>query len=396
METRPRVLCVDDEQLVLDGLTRTLRSRFEVVTASSGGIALGILHDQAPFAVIVSDMRMPGMDGVAFLGEAIRVAPDSVRVLLTGQADLASAAEAVNRGGLFRFLLKPASHEDLTTALDAAAAQHELVNAERVLLEQTLQGAVSALVDALALANPLAFSRVSRIGRIVQTMLQRVDAPDGWSVQVATALSQLGAVALPQEVMVKLDHGEELTSSEQDLVARVPALTDQLLQSIPRLEGVRSAIRLQTKRFDGGGPPDESVAGDQIPLAARMLRIAVDLDQLESQSFRRDAALTSMSYRRGIYDPGLLTLLRDSLNQQDTSEADRYEVDINGLRAGMVIAADIIDNDGSLLAGRGHNVTTGLIARLANRADRVKLPILVAGKPPRMGQHAEAASATSR
>lgn len=128
---RPRILCVDDEQNVLDGLTRTLRSHFVVETVTAGAQALEKIRTGEPFAVVVSDQRMPQMDGVRLLAHIRTVAPFTVRVLLTGQADMESAIAAVNEGNIFRFLTKPCSTEALLNALDACVEQYRLVISEK-------------------------------------------------------------------------------------------------------------------------------------------------------------------------------------------------------------------------------------------------------------------------
>src|SRR5262249_28179570 len=149
-EARPGVLCVDDEPQVLEGLELHLRSRYRVTTATSGKQALEILASGKPFAVVISDMRMPEMDGATFLGLVRQGAPDSWRVLLTGHSDLDSAVAAVNEGQIFRFLLKPCPPATLLKAVQASEEQHRLVTAERVLLEDTLQGSIRVLADILA------------------------------------------------------------------------------------------------------------------------------------------------------------------------------------------------------------------------------------------------------
>ena len=111
---QPRVLCVDDEPNVLRGVERHLMDDYELHTATSGAEGLAILSSAGPFAVIISDMRMPGMDGAAFLEKSRSVDPGAVRILLTGQTDLASAAAAINEGQIFRFLLKPCQAEKLS------------------------------------------------------------------------------------------------------------------------------------------------------------------------------------------------------------------------------------------------------------------------------------------
>jgi len=161
---RPRVLCVDDERLVLEGLRDVLSRRFEVRVAGGGGEALELLeHDRYGYAVVISDMRMPGMDGASFLSEARRVAPLAVRMLLTGHADTEAAARAVNDGQIFRFLVKPCDADQLNLACTDAASRHRQMLAERVLVEQAVDGSVKALTEALAVTAPAVLGEGRRL-----------------------------------------------------------------------------------------------------------------------------------------------------------------------------------------------------------------------------------------
>src|SRR5581483_749570 len=139
--------CVDDEPAVLEGLMLHLRRRFAVCTAPSGAAGSEAVRGKGPFACVMSDMRMPGMSGAEFLKQVRYLAPDTVRVLLTGQADMSAAVSAVNEGQIFRFLTKPCPPPSLLGALEAAVGQHALITAERELLEQTLRGTVKMLGD---------------------------------------------------------------------------------------------------------------------------------------------------------------------------------------------------------------------------------------------------------
>jgi DNA-binding NtrC family response regulator len=134
MDKKFEVLCVDDELEVLKGLKLHLKRQYVVHLAAGGTEGLEILRDNRHIAVILSDMRMPVMDGAGFLNAARSVAPESVRMLLTGYSDMQSAIAAVNEGQIFRFISKPCPPDQLLGAFSAAVAQHELIVAERVLL----------------------------------------------------------------------------------------------------------------------------------------------------------------------------------------------------------------------------------------------------------------------
>lgn len=200
MET---ILCVDDEQNVLEAFQRQLHKQYSLKLAASGEEALERLRTEGPFAVIVADMNMPGMNGVQLLAKVREASPDTVRIMLTGAGDFQTAITAVNEGNIFRFLAKPCPAETLALALEAGLAQYRLVTAERELLEKTLHGSLRAMVDILALANPSAFSRAMRLRHYASQMAKNLGVPDAWQIEVAAMLSQVGCVTLPAEVLEK-------------------------------------------------------------------------------------------------------------------------------------------------------------------------------------------------
>jgi FixJ family two-component response regulator len=207
-------------------------------------------------AVVVSDMRMPGMDGAAFLAEVRSRWPEVVRMLLTGQSDIESAIAAINKGQIFRFLTKPCPPPALLAAVQAAVAQHELITAERVLLEQTLHGSIKALTDMLALVSPVSFGRATRVKQLVSDIAGHLGLKERWQVEVAAMLSQIGHMTLPAETAERVYYGRALSNDEQRLVARLPGLTESLLGNIPRLETVREIQRTYPLATAGALPED--------------------------------------------------------------------------------------------------------------------------------------------
>ena len=169
-----KVLFVDDEMNVLSAFRRHLRHDYEVETATSGAEALELCETKGPFAVVVADMNMPGMDGVSLLSEIKQKYPDTIRIMLTGNATQKVAIDAVNEGSIFRFLTKPCPPEILQQVLEAGTRQYQLVTAEKELLEKTLSGSIRMLTDMLSLTNPLAFSLSSRLRLIVQHVVKEL------------------------------------------------------------------------------------------------------------------------------------------------------------------------------------------------------------------------------
>jgi response regulator RpfG family c-di-GMP phosphodiesterase len=369
--SKPRVLCVDDEPYVLAGLRDTLRRSFDVRVATSATEGLEYLkHEADEYAIVISDMRMPVMDGATFLTEARRFAPDATRMLLTGFADIEAATRAVNGAQLFRFLTKPCKPEDLLRACTAALGQHRLVTAERVLLEQTLRGSVKALTDVLALASPAAFGRALRVKAYVTRLAKASGMREPWEVEVAAMLAPIGAVTLPAATAEKLYAGGPLTAHETEMVDRVPAVTRRVLDHIPRLEGVLQIL-------DNYGRPFESMpASGIIPIGARMLRIARDYDMLEAQAIDRGIALNTMRSRDGVYDTHLLETFAEIT--VSAAAVRVREIALRDLRAGMTLADDVRSVDSKLLIARGHESTEGLVERLRNLPDGfVREPLLI-------------------
>lgn len=371
-EPRPRVLCVDDEPLVLEGLRDTLRRSFDVHVAESGAAGLDLLGaDSQGFAIVISDMRMPAMSGSAFLQQARRVAPLAVRMLLTGHADLDSAAKAVNDGQIFRFLIKPCQADELLRACAAAVWQHRLAATERVLLEQTLHGSVRALTDVLALASPAAFGRGQRVKQRLVRFLPAIGMDDGWELEVAAMFSHLGAITLPEATAEKLYAAAALTPHESSMVERVPAVTERILANIPRLEGVQQILGSYRRSF-------ASIETDGLlPVGARVLRILIDYDELETHGLPDDVAIDAMRSRDGVYDPALLDRFAAFVGV-GRQKGRVVEVAVCDVRVGMTLAADVRSRTGHLLIARGYPVTRELVDRIRNFQDGyVREPVRV-------------------
>jgi len=304
-------------------------------------------------------MRMPEMDGAAFLAKSRLAAPDATRMLLTGDADIQAAIAAVNQGQIFRFLTKPCPPDQLRLALKAAAEQYRLVTAERVLLEQTLHGSVKTLTNILAISNPMAFGRATRIKSHVSELAGAVGLEHRWQVEVAAMLSQLGSISLPEDIAEKYYKGHALNAEEKLIVGRLPRLTEELLSNIPRLEPVLEILSKQDMAF-------HAVNGKKaIPLGARVLKIVADYDDLETSGQSVQLALDTMLGREGCYDPEVFDAfarLKGTCGERQTIK----EIPLQAVRLGMIFGEDVRMKNGSLLVTRGYEVTQSFIERIRN------------------------------
>jgi response regulator RpfG family c-di-GMP phosphodiesterase len=320
----------------------------------------------------MSDLRMPVMDGVAFLRGVMGLAPETVRVLLTGQGDFPAAVAAVNEGHIFRFLTKPCPPPMLLQALRDSVAQYQLITAERVLLKETLRGSIHAMMNVLSLANPAAYGRATRVKQYAVEVLCHLGQGEGWHVIIAAMLSQIGCVSLPPSTVEKLYQGQQLTEKEQSMIDRLPEISEQLLANIPRLEPVREILAFQGKRFDGKGPPAKPVSGEKIPLGARVLKLVLDYDLLRTSGQSHDAALSILKERKGWYDPRMIEAFSTLPSKRQTDDSEEREVDLDHLQQGMLLAEDVKTRNGQLLIARGHEVTVGLLARLKNLSEELR------------------------
>ncbi|MFZ0927935.1 MAG: HD domain-containing phosphohydrolase [Syntrophobacteraceae bacterium] len=372
-----RVLFVDDDPNILAAFQRQLRKDFSVHTALGGEEGLKAVLEQDPFAVIVSDLRMPGMDGIQFLSRVRQDAPDSVRVMLTGNADLSKAIDAVNQGNIFRFLTKPCEQQALINTLSDGVRQYQLITAERELLEKTLRGSIKVLSEILQLVNPEAFGRASRITRYASEVASAMRVPDIWQIETAAALSQVGCVMLPESALKKLYTGQEFTGEESQLFAMHPFIASDLLSHIPRMQTIAEIIANQEKNFDGSGFPQESKGGVDIPLGARILRVVLDFDILKSTGVSDAGAFGRLAKRPGRYDPDVLSAMRETVAARSRDE--ERTVRATELVDGMILADDVWILDGRMLVARGYEVNRTLRERIKNFYEKpgLKEPVRV-------------------
>ncbi|MEP6901111.1 MAG: HD domain-containing phosphohydrolase [Actinomycetota bacterium] len=364
-----KILCVDDDPNILQGYKRALRKDFDITIAEGGEEGLATIKSEGDFALIVSDMRMPGMDGVQFLSRVKEVAPQTVRVMLTGNSDQQTAMDAVNEGNIFRFLTKPCPPEILAMTLNAGLEQYRLITAEKQLLEQTLNKGLQVLVDILALVNPTAFSRSNRVKKLAREIADNLGVSNSWQVEFAAMLSQIGCVTVPEEILQKISSGTALSEKEASMYHQHPQIGHDLIARIPRMEVVAEIIANQNKRIN-----DEIVsklpANDAVTLnfGARILKVVFDYDKLLQTGNLPRSACHDLADRTGWYDPIVLNNLKEIIEQQ-VDELVTLEVFVTDLKPGMILDKPLYSTRDSLLLSAGQEITLSLILRLINFAE---------------------------
>jgi response regulator RpfG family c-di-GMP phosphodiesterase len=361
-----KILLVDDELNILEGYQRQLRKLFKTEVAQSGDQGLQVVKESGPYAVVVSDFRMPGMNGIEFLSRVREIAPDTVRMMLTGFAEIQAVIEAINQGNIFRFLTKPCSSDVMFRALEDGIRQYQLVLTERELLEKTLKGTIQALTEVLSLVNPEAFGRASRITRYVREIAEQfidIRSEDRWQLETSAMLSQIGCILLPQEAIRKIYEGKPFTAEEKKVFQMHPGIARDLLKRIPRLEQVAESIYYQEKGFDGSGIPLDSRLGEAIPLGARIMKIVLDFDILTTQGESRGMALIRLKRQSGRYDPFVLKAFEKVLGIE--AQFDLQTLPFSKLKEKMILKDNMWSIDGNRkVLSSGHELTQTILEHL--------------------------------
>ncbi|HNV47671.1 MAG TPA: response regulator [Spirochaetota bacterium] len=359
-----KILIIDDDENLLSSFKRSLGRDFTIETAAGGEAGVAAMAKNGPFAVIMSDLKMPGMDGIQVLARARELAPKSVRIMLTGNADLAIAIDAINRGNIFRFLTKPCPPEELAAVLAAATEQYRLVMAEKELLEKTLSGSIKVLTDVLSLVNPRAFSHASRVRRLVRQLASAMNFARTWELEISAMLSQVGCVTIPEDILDKVFALKPLTPPELAMYQNYPKAGSDIIANIPRMARVADIIRNQESHFDNSKPAVGGPAGTKIPPESYILKTALDYDLYIGAGMAADAALIEMHKHASRYDPAIIKALEMVITGEDKFEI--RQVGIDQLTCKMILAEDVIANNGKLIVSKGEEVTASMKMRLVN------------------------------
>ena len=305
------VLVIDDEPVVRDLMAEILqKAGYETADAETAERGLDLLEDER-VSLVVSDIRMPGLSGLELL-EAVRIRRPSLPVVLvTGAGTYSNLTEALSRGA-DGFVMKPFSHAELERAVVAAldrAGRSERELRER-LLTPTLASTLANAIEARDLGMEHHCERLAALAILIATRLG-LPALDIETVRLGAILHDIGKICIPDRVLLKPGQLDEV---EATLMRTHPVVGDRLLEPLDLVETVRPAVRHHHERWDGGGYPD-GLAGEDIPLAARIVAVA---DAVEAMSARRpyrepterDTIVRELEDGRGRqWDPALIDLV---------------------------------------------------------------------------------------
>ena len=379
-----KVLLVDDEEKILAAARRSLGSTFEIRIAVGPDAGLAILQTEKEFAVIVTDMSMPGMTGIEFLKRAAKIVPDTVNIMLTGNADIDVATDAFNEGSLFRYFQKPLPGDILAKGIRAALRQHQLVVAEKQLLTQTLSGTIKLLTNVLETMDPAAFARSSKMRGWLRELRGEVRFQKTWTIEMAARLAPIGAFMLPPTLLAKAQAGTPLDEDEKQEFEKVPLAAAELLRKIPRMEDVTAIItHMQTPYHELRNDPISEIK--TVYDGARLLHILGALADRVMEGERLDAALTDFMADGREFDAQLVEIITPALLEADARNYESDNPNIHKLTLAELVPGDILRANmikrvsGELILPEGNELNDVILNRIRNaeNAGAVLEPILI-------------------
>ena len=384
MGKRSKILVVDDEDMNLRLMEALLIPMgYEVILARDGEEAFKKVQEIPP-DVILLDVMMPKMDGFEVarrlkekeetkiipivMVTALKEVEDRIRALEVGADDfLSKPVDKMELKARVQSLLKIKSYHDhireYQKELEAEVAKR------KELLEKTLRGSIEVLTDVLALVNPVAFSRASRLRRYVQHIALNLELSNVWQFEVAAMLSHIGCIILQPEIIEKVYTGDTLSPNEEKMFASHPSVGHELLVKIPRFEVIAGMIDRQQESFKTRKSGDDFKHMDVVTMGAQMLRVAIDFDQLVTHGVSPVKAMTQMLEQKGTYDPIIVSALKDI--QMGKNEMTINLVNVSELQTGMILAEDVRTEKGVLLVSKGQDVSMPVLKRIRSFSEGV-------------------------
>jgi response regulator RpfG family c-di-GMP phosphodiesterase len=406
-QTMQRILFVDDEPNILSSLKRLFTDEpYEIFTAGSGKEALHMLAQNGNVAVIVSDQRMPEMNGAEFLEKARALVPDAERIVLTGYADIQAAVDAINKGGAYRYIAKPWNDAELIAVIREAASRQALVQENKRLAQivhqqnaelkqwstqleydvqrQTIEiskkneelnkfndrlkknfhdftAAFAGLIelrDAKSLSHSRTVSEVAaQTARDLGLPSEEIDA-----ISTAALLHDIGKIGIPDVLLIKSYEG--MTREEQREYQLHPVRGQAAIDSIEDLRQIGTIIRGHHEAFNGTGYPD-GLKSEKIPLGARIIAVADFFDRtfaLQQAVNAVDLIWARIKQDIGVkFDPAVCLIIEKPIRNiygRKTAKNDMVELELSipDLTEGMLLSRDVRSGTGLLLLSKGTNL----------------------------------------
>jgi response regulator RpfG family c-di-GMP phosphodiesterase len=422
LQYKHSLLLVDDEESILKSLRRLFKNEsFDISTATNGAEGLILIREaQKPFSLIISDQRMPVMTGVQFLAEARKTLPNAMRILLTGYSDMDAVIDAVNNGGIHRYLTKPWKDEDLLLQIRQILEQYELImenrrlliltkkqNEELVLLNNSLEekvkektseltrlnqeleanlyNTVKAFGSLVEKHNPLLAGHNRRVGYLTREIIQLLGLPENEAVhiEIAALLHDIGKLGFPQKLLeYKV---EQWTPEEKKIFEKHPCYGQETVYFVKKLDHVGNIVRTHHERYDGQGYPDQ-LKEEEIPLGARIIAVADAYDKIVNLQVNVANAITIVKSSQGhlaeeklleaaailhlkqesflAYDPDIVKIFLTLLKTKKIIYPEEKKILIENLEEGMILTKPLYSSSGRFLLPQKTTLTSSLVHKL--------------------------------
>ena len=397
------ILLVDDEEIVLIALRDTLaREGYQVATAANALDALKLLKEQA-FSVVISDQQMPMLTGLEFLAQVKLLQPDTTRILITAVLNLATVIDAINKGEIYRFIVKPWLREELLVTVKNAVQRYDLICKNQMLqvatlsmnekltkvnlaleqqvarvaeqnqqleqfnhaLNENLQRSVQLCLRTMQTFYPTLGSQARRVFELCRAMAEGLNLPpeQRQTLEIAAWLHDIGLMGVPRQLIKRWEKSPvSLSSAEMAIVQQHPVLGQELASFADHLCEVGPVIRGHHERFDGQGYPDK-LREEQIPWLARLLAVAVAYAESHQDG---ETTIERIKLGKGtLFDPEAVKSFLRCLPRATVPRKER-EITLNELRPGMVLARGIYTANGMLLIPDGQRLTSTFIDKINN------------------------------
>jgi len=416
-ESKVTLLFVDDEKNILSSLKRLFRPvGYRILLANDGEEGLEVLKKEK-VDLVISDMRMPKMDGATFLSKVKKHWPNTVRILLTGYADISSTVEAINAGEIFKYVSKPWNDNDLLLSVklglekkylteerdkllkitskqneklrqfnhdlevkvkertvDLQSAKKEVEEAH-LSLKQSFFSSIQVFTNLLELrGGPEMAGHSRKVAEHARKLAKDLGLRDETvqSVLFAGLLHDIGKIVLPDRLLNKAFNS--MNAQDKKEYARHPVIGEGALINVESFQEVGQIIRSHHEHYDGSGYPD-GLKGKEIPVGARVLAVVNDYYSIQDGTLMsqrmgaKDAREFLVRNRHKRYDPKVVAAFMKPYmenTQQKTKQENIVEVGTHDLKSGMVLARDLVTREGMLLVPKDQSLTDTLIQKIKN------------------------------
>ena len=356
---RHTVLAIDDEENNLSLLKRTLRGSYNILSATSGQEAFEILEKHGDtISLIVSDQKMPIMEGTEFFKRISSKYPDIIKILLTGQSNVDIVVEAINECHLFQYILKPFDPESLCLVVESGIKKYEMFASKTQLvcdLSELFYKTIKSISSALDAKDTYTHGHSMRVTLYSLALANALNLPEEMIEEIETAglLHDIGKIAIPEKILLKPG---SLTEEEFNIIKTHPALGEKLVNSIGKLKLISNWLKAHHERYDGKGYPD-GLVGENIPLSARIIALADTYDAMTSdRSYRKglshEVAIEEIKRCSGTqFDPSLAALFVEISDEilKIKQDPERYYEEYSYLNklmnSGETAKLKVVDSD---------------------------------------------------